>query len=337
MADRAPEMRGRAAAEGEARPVDEGREPVRIDVDVDAYMPGRLRPVRGRQDRRPPADRRATEPGELRALREELEDRFGPLPELGRQPARPAAGADRPGRGRRAHRRVPSGAPARLARRARLRARQRASTSACRRPSISGVSAPSRCPCPRSRRAPRCAPRVGGRARAPLAAAARALSADLDGRLCCRPCEPRIGVQAEPRDLLRRSLVAMVVIVGVAVGVGHPYVPSDDVAVIDDRASTFLGLIDYGQISKANFDKILPQTAKQQGLQRPPQPSDPQYQQLKDAGDAGDRLDIGWITGEAQRQGVPRHRHPGSAAAPAVKQQNSRPRPTTSSTSAAGA
>ena len=37
----------------------------------------------------------AREPGELRALREELEDRFGPGPESGREPARPAARADR--------------------------------------------------------------------------------------------------------------------------------------------------------------------------------------------------------------------------------------------------
>ena len=37
----------------------------------------------------------AREPGELRALREELSDRFGPLPRAGREPDRAAARADR--------------------------------------------------------------------------------------------------------------------------------------------------------------------------------------------------------------------------------------------------
>jgi transcription-repair coupling factor (superfamily II helicase) len=72
-----------AAAEGEAPLVDEEepREPVRIDVDVDAYVPADYIPFEAAKidvHRRVAA---AREPGELRALREELEDRFGPLPE----------------------------------------------------------------------------------------------------------------------------------------------------------------------------------------------------------------------------------------------------------------
>jgi transcription-repair coupling factor (superfamily II helicase) len=70
------------AGRGEGMPVDvEEREPVRVDIDVDAYLPPDYVPfeeakidihrrVAGAQDR-----------GELRALREELEDRFGPVPE----------------------------------------------------------------------------------------------------------------------------------------------------------------------------------------------------------------------------------------------------------------
>jgi hypothetical protein len=72
------------------------------------------------------------------------------------------------------------------------------------------------------------------------------------------------------------ALVAMVVIVGVAVGVGHPNVSSDDVAVIDDSSINVPGLIDSGKVSKANFDRFLLQTAKQNGLQAVPQASDPQ-------------------------------------------------------------
>jgi len=59
---------------------EEPREPVRIDVDVDAYLPAEYIPFEAAKidvHRRVAA---AREPGELRALREELEDRFGPLP-----------------------------------------------------------------------------------------------------------------------------------------------------------------------------------------------------------------------------------------------------------------
>ncbi len=59
---------------------EEPREPVRIEVDVDAYVPSEYIPFEAAKidvHRRVAA---AREPGELRALREELEDRFGPLP-----------------------------------------------------------------------------------------------------------------------------------------------------------------------------------------------------------------------------------------------------------------
>ncbi len=60
---------------------EEPREPVRIEVDVDAYVPADYIPFEAAKidvHRRVAA---AREPGELRALREELEDRFGPVPE----------------------------------------------------------------------------------------------------------------------------------------------------------------------------------------------------------------------------------------------------------------
>ena len=97
------------------------------------------------------------------------------------------------------------------------------------------------------------------------------------------------------------ALVAMVVIVGVAVGVGHPNVPSDDVAVIDDSSIDIPGLVDSGKISKTNFDRFLLQAAKQSGLQAVPQASDPQYQQLKDQSMQA-LLQIAWIVGEGNRR-----------------------------------
>ncbi len=98
-------------------------------------------------------------------------------------------------------------------------------------------------------------------------------------------------------------LVLMVVIVAAAVGVGHPSVPSDDVAVIDDASINVPGLVQDGHISKTDFNRFLVQTAKQSGAQSVPQPSDPSYKQLKDQA-MQTALQIAWIVGEASRQGI---------------------------------
>jgi transcription-repair coupling factor (superfamily II helicase) len=66
----------REGAEGE----EEAREPVRLDVPVDAYLPASYVPFEAAKidiHRRIVA---AREPGELRAIRDELDDRFGALP-----------------------------------------------------------------------------------------------------------------------------------------------------------------------------------------------------------------------------------------------------------------
>ncbi|HKH22025.1 MAG TPA: peptidyl-prolyl cis-trans isomerase [Solirubrobacterales bacterium] len=95
--------------------------------------------------------------------------------------------------------------------------------------------------------------------------------------------------------------VLSVAIVAAAIGIGHPNVPSDDVAVVDDDSIDVPGLVDEGVISKTNFDRFLDQTAKQSGLQSVPQPSDPQYKQLKDQA-MQSALQIAWIVGEANRR-----------------------------------
>src|SRR5690349_16902128 len=69
-----------ALRSGAAELPEEPREPVRVEVDVDAHIPPEYVPFEAAKidvHRRVAA---AREPGELRALREELEDRFGPLP-----------------------------------------------------------------------------------------------------------------------------------------------------------------------------------------------------------------------------------------------------------------
>jgi foldase protein PrsA len=103
--------------------------------------------------------------------------------------------------------------------------------------------------------------------------------------------------------LFGATLVLVVAIVAVAVGVGHPNVPSDDAAVIDDSSIDVPGLFENGHLSKTNFDRFLLQTAKQNQLQQVPQPSDPQYKQLKDQA-MQSSLQIGWIVGEANKEGL---------------------------------
>ena len=99
------------------------------------------------------------------------------------------------------------------------------------------------------------------------------------------------------------ALVLVVVIVAAAVGFGHPSVPSGDVAVIDDPSIDVPGLAENGHISKANFQRFLVQTAKQNGLPGAPDPSNPQYNQLKSQA-MQTALQIAWIVGEANKRGL---------------------------------
>ncbi|MGN6216994.1 MAG: transcription-repair coupling factor, partial [Solirubrobacterales bacterium] len=69
-----------AEAAGREGVAEEAPEPVRLDVPVDAYLPAAYVPFEAAKidvHRRIVA---AREPGQLRAIRDELEDRFGPLP-----------------------------------------------------------------------------------------------------------------------------------------------------------------------------------------------------------------------------------------------------------------
>jgi transcription-repair coupling factor (superfamily II helicase) len=78
MIDEAVAMAAGEGAEGAHR--EEAPEPVRLDVPVDAYLPPSYVPFEAAKidvHRRIVASR---EPGQLRAIRDELEDRFGPLP-----------------------------------------------------------------------------------------------------------------------------------------------------------------------------------------------------------------------------------------------------------------
>ena len=88
----------RAAGPGQVE--DEEAEPVRLDVNVDAYVPADYVPYEAAKidvHRRIAGSR---EVADLAALRDELEDRFGPVPDAAAEPDLAPAGADqaRPGR-----------------------------------------------------------------------------------------------------------------------------------------------------------------------------------------------------------------------------------------------
>ncbi len=70
-----------AEAGGEDGEREEAPEPVRLDVPVDAYLPANYVPFEAAKIDIHRRIVSAREPGELRAIRDELDDRFGPLPE----------------------------------------------------------------------------------------------------------------------------------------------------------------------------------------------------------------------------------------------------------------
>ena len=203
LEDAAEEMRAGA----EERAADE-REPVRVDVDVDAYVPADYIPFEAakidvhRRSRGRPRARRAARPA--RRARGSL--RAGAR--AGRQPARAAAGSDRAGRGRRPHRRVPGRAACAPRRSSSTPRRRPSCASGCPRRSTSGASRPWWCRSPTRRR------RGSGRCwrwptGSPAWAAPRRrvrgrLSAGLGVWLCCRPCAQVEREQEDDRDRPRR-------------------------------------------------------------------------------------------------------------------------------------
>ena len=131
---------------------DEAAEPVRMDLPVDAYVPGDYVPYEAAKIEIHRRVAGAREVAQLIMLREELEDRFGPVPEpldnlIRLQDARIKLG--RAGRALASTSR--GGAHGGRADRARLARGEGAARSACPRRSSSRAAAPCACGCPRSR------------------------------------------------------------------------------------------------------------------------------------------------------------------------------------------
>jgi foldase protein PrsA len=91
----------------------------------------------------------------------------------------------------------------------------------------------------------------------------------------------------------------VVLFVGYALaqGLGHPSVPSGDVALV-----TYVPDED-GSISERDFKRALLQQAAQAKLKKTPQPGDEKYEELRTAA-LNELLDTIWIQGEAEELGI---------------------------------
>jgi parvulin-like peptidyl-prolyl isomerase len=90
-------------------------------------------------------------------------------------------------------------------------------------------------------------------------------------------------------------VVISLIIAAVTTGLGAPSVPSDDVAIVQEAPNE--------DITKAEFDRALEQTARSQGLDAAPAPDAKEYGTLRDAA-LSDLILARWITGEADERGL---------------------------------
>jgi SurA-like protein len=92
-------------------------------------------------------------------------------------------------------------------------------------------------------------------------------------------------------------LVVLFLGFAIAQGIGDPSIPNGNVALVEDTPGTI------GEVTQADFDKALLQTASRAGLREAPRPGDDQYEDVKMAA-MGDVLDSIWIQGEAAEMGI---------------------------------
>jgi parvulin-like peptidyl-prolyl isomerase len=108
----------------------------------------------------------------------------------------------------------------------------------------------------------------------------------------------------DPAALRRLALLAfgaafvlLFVIVAIAEGIGDPSIPDGDVALVEEAPE------DSGNISQAEFDKALAQSAAQSGKKEIPKPDSPEYDELSEAA-LGSLLDAVWLKGQAAEMGI---------------------------------
>jgi foldase protein PrsA len=91
--------------------------------------------------------------------------------------------------------------------------------------------------------------------------------------------------------------VALFVIVAIAEGIGHPSVPSGDVAYVEEAPEG------SGDITKADFRHGLAQVAAQSGQKKLPKPGSKQYAELKET-TLNNLLEPIWLAGLGEELGI---------------------------------
>jgi parvulin-like peptidyl-prolyl isomerase len=113
------------------------------------------------------------------------------------------------------------------------------------------------------------------------------------------------GKRPPDREAVRRfgllvfglGLVALFAIVAISEGIGHPSVPSGDVALVEDVPDG------AGEISEADFRLRMEQTAAKSQLKKVPKPGDPQYKEIRETA-LGELIQGAWIKGQAAEMGI---------------------------------
>ncbi len=93
------------------------------------------------------------------------------------------------------------------------------------------------------------------------------------------------------------AFVVLFVIVAIAEGLGHPSVPSGDVAIVESVPS------EIGEVSQDKFDHALLLAAKQGGEKKAPKPGDAKYDELKETA-LNALFESIWLQGQAEEWGI---------------------------------
>jgi foldase protein PrsA len=91
--------------------------------------------------------------------------------------------------------------------------------------------------------------------------------------------------------------VVLFLIFAIAQGIGHPSVPSDAAAVIEDAPN------DLGTITKEEYQHALAQAAAAEKITPLPKPGDEKYDELKETA-LGEVIDSIWIQGQAKEMDI---------------------------------
>jgi len=93
------------------------------------------------------------------------------------------------------------------------------------------------------------------------------------------------------------AFVALFAIVAIAVGIGHPSVPSGDAAVVQDTPG------DIGTVPATKVEHAIVLAAAGAGEKAPPKPGDPKYDEMKESA-VNSVLEGIWIQGLANQWGI---------------------------------